>query len=772
MSFFLENRLDLTILRGFVNRLENRDLTKNTGGHMHLVKWTRKNMQKIMVFVIIFCMVSFVIGSVGLKLVVGLFGGNNQTIATYNDGQKIKAPDFIRAQSELSVLRMLMADRLLMAQSANGIAGPLLVHLLFPESQLSSQIASQMKQAVQQGQLPIAQDELDDFFQQRPERPEILWLLLKNEAYQAGCVLPNDTAAQTLRYVVPQLTGNQLDAAGLVNQIITGSNITEDQILGVMAYAEKVMDSQTVTINQIKAALGRSKERIDAEFVKIEAKPLIDEDSDITDAQVQQQFDTYKASAPGNPTKDNPFGFGYQLAKRVQLEYMLVLMDDVNKQVEKPAPEAVEEYYSSNIDKFQAMEPIDPDNPESEKIPKTRSFAEAEAEIRRTLETEKGLTQANILFNEIKDNTESGFETLNFDEASVTELQSKAGNFVAVGDELSIKYNIPIISAKTGWLDAAAFGQDKILSNMGVRRGQNFLRLSDLAFAAAEDKPQRQRIGIPSVRVWENIGPLSGGYYSEEDSKFYRVMALVRVVGIKEAATADDVNTTFDTQGIVLGEQATEDETSFSLVDQVKNDIRLLAAMDAAKVRADELAGLIDGENWDAAIAAYNSKYAKDAEDAVDSQKIELGSIQQQLRISQAEVAMAKQIMLQNPASAQYLLQRIISSMLTDEFYALLPEDAETTGPIKMVLAFEPQTAYYVVKEVVRQPATIADYLDNKAQTALQLSVTESAGLALVHFGAENILERMTYEPKQQDEADNQPEEESAPVTKAEDEEN
>ncbi|MHC4771593.1 MAG: hypothetical protein ACYS8O_07345 [Planctomycetota bacterium] len=729
-------------------------------------------MQKIMVFVIIFCMVSFVIGSVGLKLVVGLFGGNNQTIATYNDGQKIKAPDFIRAQSELSVLRMLMADRLLMAQSANGIAGPLLVHLLFPESQLSSQIASQMKQAVQQGQLPIAQDELDDFFQQRPERPEILWLLLKNEAYQAGCVLPNDTAAQTLRYVVPQLTGNQLDAAGLVNQIITGSNITEDQILGVMAYAEKVMDSQTVTINQIKAALGRSKERIDAEFVKIEAKPLIDEDSDITDAQVQQQFDTYKASAPGNPTKDNPFGFGYQLAKRVQLEYMLVLMDDVNKQVEKPAPEAVEEYYSSNIDKFQAMEPIDPDNPESEKIPKTRSFAEAEAEIRRTLETEKGLTQANILFNEIKDNTESGFETLNFDEASVTELQSKAGNFVAVGDELSIKYNIPIISAKTGWLDAAAFGQDKILSNMGVRRGQNFLRLSDLAFAAAEDKPQRQRIGIPSVRVWENIGPLSGGYYSEEDSKFYRVMALVRVVGIKEAATADDVNTTFDTQGIVLGEQATEDETSFSLVDQVKNDIRLLAAMDAAKVRADELAGLIDGENWDAAIAAYNSKYAKDAEDAVDSQKIELGSIQQQLRISQAEVAMAKQIMLQNPASAQYLLQRIISSMLTDEFYALLPEDAETTGPIKMVLAFEPQTAYYVVKEVVRQPATIADYLDNKAQTALQLSVTESAGLALVHFGAENILERMTYEPKQQDEADNQPEEESAPVTKAEDEEN
>ncbi|MFZ9023837.1 MAG: hypothetical protein ACO3BO_03730 [Anaerohalosphaeraceae bacterium] len=729
---------------------------------MHLMKWIRKNTQKIMVFVIIFCMVSFVIGSVGLKLVVGLFGGNNQTIATFNDGQKIKTPDFIQAQSELSVLRMLMADRLLMAQSSSGIAGPLLVHLLFPESQLSGQIASQMKQAVQQGQLPISQDDLDNFFQQQQERPEILWLLLKNEAYQAGCVLPNGSAAETLRYVGPQVTGNQLDAAQQVNQILSAGNITEDQILrilsdlmGVMAYGQKVMDSQDVTINQIRASLGRSKERIDAEFVKIEAAPLIDEDAEITEAQIQEQFDAYKASISGNPTEDNPFGFGYQLGKRVQLEYMLVLMDDVNMQVEKPAPEVLEEYYSSNITKYQVTEPSDPDDPESEKVFRTRSFAEVEAEIRRTLESEKALTQANILFNEIKDKTESGFETLNFDEASVDELQKAAGNFEAVGEELSKKYNIPIISAKTGWLDAAGFGQDKILANLGVRRGQNFLQLRDLAFVAAEDTPQRQRIGIPSVRVWENLGPLSGGYYSEEDSKFYRLMALVRVVGVKEAAVPVDVNTTFDTRGIVLGEPTAEEDTTFSLAEQVKEDIRLLAAMDAAKARANELTRRINGQDWDEAIADYNSEYT------ADGQQIKLDGVQQQLRISQAEVAMAKQIMLQSPASAQYLLQRIISSMLTDRLYALLPEDAETTGPIKTVLAFEPQTACYVVKEVVRQPATTADYLDNKAQTALQLSVTEAAGLALVHFGPENILERMAYEPKRQEEADEQPIEEA-----------
>ncbi|MHC4287439.1 MAG: hypothetical protein ACYSSJ_03960, partial [Planctomycetota bacterium] len=155
---------------------------------MHLVKWIRKNTQKIMVFVIIVIMGMFILGSTARYLFDSIFNPNKRVVATYDDGKKINVSDLRMAQNELSVLRMLMADRLLMAQSANGIAGPLLSHLLFPESQLSSQIASQMKQAVQQGQLPVAQDELDDFFQQRPERPEILWLLLKNEAYEAGCI--------------------------------------------------------------------------------------------------------------------------------------------------------------------------------------------------------------------------------------------------------------------------------------------------------------------------------------------------------------------------------------------------------------------------------------------------------------------------------------------------------------------------------------------------------------------------------------------------------
>ena len=729
---------------------------------MHIVKWTRKNMQKIMVFVIIFSMISFVIGSVGLEWVVGLFGGGDQLIGTYHNEQKIKSPDFIRAQNELAVLRMLMADRFLMAQSGGGLSGPLLMYLLFPESPFSGQIAAQMKQAVQQGQLPISLDELNDFFQQQPERPEILWLLLKEEAQKAGCIISNDEAAQTLRYLVPQITNNQIDAAELVNEIITRSNVSEEHVLemfsdmmSILAYADNVMNCQAVTINQIKASLGRSKESIDVEYVKIEAEPLIDKNADISDAQIQEQFDAYKATFPNIPTDDNPYGFGYKLPKRVQLEYMVVLIDDITKRVERPSHEAMEEYYSNNLTNFQTMEPSDPDDPESEKVTKTRSFAEVAPEIRQTLEAAKAQTEANILFNEIKDKTESGFENLNFDDASVAELQKAAGDFVSVSNELSEKYNIPIVSGKTGWLDAATLGQDKILANMGFRRGQNFLRLSDLAFAAAEEKQQSQRIGIPSVRVWENLGPLNGGYYSPDESRYYRLMALVRVIGIKEAAAPDNINIEFDTHGIVINEKTAEEDTSFSVIEKVKDDIRLLKAMDAAQSRANEFIALTKDGNWSEAVKDYNEKYAKDTDDdteTIDNQEIEMRGFKRRLRASHAEIEMTKKIMRENPASAPYFQQRIFNNLLTNRFYTLLPEDAETTGVIQDALKFEPERAYYVVKEVVRQPATIADYLENKAQTALQLNAVESAGLALIHFSPKNILVRLDYQPKWQQE--------------------
>ena len=463
----------------------------------------------------------------------------------------------------------------------------------------------------------------------------------------------------------------------------------------------------------------------------------------------------------GNPTEDNPFGFGYKLPKRVQLEYMVVLLDDVKKQIEMPTAEDIEKYYDQNIEnyKYESSELADPNDPNPEKVIKTRSFVEVATIIRETLQTQRIQTRANILFNAIKEKTEAGFETVNFDEATAEELQKAAGDFVVISEQLAQQNDIPIVTGKTGWLSMDTFSRDQVLNSLAIRRGQQYLGLLDLAFEASEEREPSRRIGIPAVRTWENIGPFSGGYYSEEESKYIQLMALVRVVGIQDTETADSVDVTFDTPGVVLDQQKAAEKTSFSLKENIKDDILLMKAMETATNRGNELAEMATETNWDDAIGAYNEKYAKTDADpnktaviATDDQRIELGTIEQQLRLSQAEINLTKSIMSGNPASKQRFQQWLIGSMLTNRLYTMLDEDAETTGTIQTPMAFEPEAACYVVQEVTRQPATMKDYLDNKAQTALQLSTTESIGLALVHLGPENILARMGYEPRLQQE--------------------
>lgn len=726
---------------------------------MSLVKWLRKNNRKVMTFVVIFCMVSFVIGSFGLEMIVGIFSGGQQTIATYNDGMKIKSKDFMQAQAELDILKGLMADRLLIAQGQQGFAGPLLAYLLFPDSQLSSEVVSQLQMAVQQGQLPLTQQDLDDFFNQPAERAEILWLLLKVEAQDAGCYITRDSAKETLRYVIPQMTGNpQMDAAYVVNQITAQNNLTEAQItqvfsdlLGVMSYINQVIDNQSVSTNQIKSAVGRSRERINSEYVEIPAQWFIDEQAPVSDARILQQFEAYKTVASGNPTKDNPFGFGYKLPKRVRLEYIIVNLDDVAAQIKKPTMDEMEAYYNSHINEFTQQSPATPDDPDAVQEVKRSPYVEVEASIRLMLENEKSSALVNRIFNDIKTMTETGFESINMEEATYAELQIAAEGKYDELDSVAKKYNVPIRTGKTGWLSPEAIGQDDILDSLALQQGQNMLPLTDLAFTATQEKQVRQRLGVPSIRLWENIGPMDGRFYSEEQEKYFRVMAMVRVIDMVQPETPESPDVTYPTQGAHLADSG--QESTFVLKDQIKNDILLLEAMKQAQKRAEELAQLVKQTNWDQAVINFNKKYAPTDpnEDTADSQRIELTEIKNQTRISQSEIQMIKRFMAENPVSASSIQTYLTSNMLTTTLYEMLPEGSQSTGTIEQVVPFEGQQKYLVVKDVTRVPATMEDYLKTKSQAAFQISSTESAGIVLTHLNPKNIKSRFDFQRKQED---------------------
>jgi hypothetical protein len=726
------------------------DIDSKTGEAMHISKWMRKNSKKIMVFVVIFSMVSFVIGYTGIQIFFSIFGGGNPVIGTYDGGgQKVRAREFMAAQGELKLLRMLGADRLLMAQGQQGLAGPLTAHLLFPDSQFVGDLAAQLKQVAQSGRIPVSVDKIEEFFGERTQA-EITWILLKAEAHKAGFHVSDEMARTLLGQFLPQLA-QDADANQMINAIMASANVSEDQLvrifaelLGVMSYASNVTDSQAVTLNQVQAAIGRSKETFDAEFVQIPAEWYIDNITPVAQEDLARQFETFKNILPGTFSDDNPYGFGYKLPKRIRLEYMAVLLDDVKTQTEKPTAENMEDYYSRNIERFRYEEPVDPNKPDGEKVTKTRSFAEAMPQIRNGIEQERINRLANQIFNDAKTITEKGFAAVNVEEAAIDQLQAAAGDYMQTATDLSGRYKIPVLSGQTGWLSTADFGNDSILRELRLQQGAGAVQLAEVVYAVelnAKDTPRR--IGTPVVRPWENIGPMIGGHSDEAARQYHRLMTMVRIVGIEEETTPAAMDVSYSTKGMVIlpSQQQEEGQTTFILGKQVADDVRRVKAMEIAAARAQSLAAMVKERGWDEAITAFNAEYAPKEGDP----KVNLETARQQMRLSAADMEMARRHMAANPISASYVQTRLKTNILNDLLYDLLPDGESATGTIFEVVEVKAKEACYVVKAVTLTPATEADYLENKVMTALQLNTGEMMELALVHFKTKNLFDRMGY---------------------------
>ncbi len=722
---------------------------------MHLAKWIRKNSKKIMVFVVIFSMVSFVIGYTGLQIFFSFFGGGGrEVVATYGDDQKIRARDYLAAQGELGLLRTLRAD-IVLSQGNQGLAGPLTAYLLFPDSQAVGDLPAQLKQAAQQGQVPVSVAVIEDFFNERTQ-PEMTWLLLKEEARKAGAVMSDAAAQKILAQILPQLSPDQ-DAAAALQAIIAQTHTTEAQVvrtfadlLGVMFYNEAVLDTQAVTTGQIQNAVARAQEKFDAEAVRIPAEWFVSSTQQVPQEELNAQFEKYKSIPAGQIAADNPFGFGYKLPHRVRLEYMAVMVDDIKARIEAPTAEQMEEYYSRNLDRFKYEEPVDAAKPDGEKVSKTRSFAESLPQIRRILEEERITRLGNQFFNDAKSAIESGFGEINVDTAEVAQLQAAAGDYDKTATELSARHKIAAVTGKTGLLGAADFAQDNLLRGFRLPMGNAAAPLADIALNVRIDpKDTQRRIGMPNLRPWENIGPMSGGYFDQDKGQFVRVMAMVRVIGAEESVVPEAIGVTYDKRGMVLRPLTMTEEAAaaFSLADKVATDVRLVKAMDAAQAKAAALAALAKEKGWDEALTAFNTDLKAINAAAVAA----VEPMRQQNRLQGAEAEMLRRSLTSNPASAAYFQSRLKTNALNEKLYALLPAGQPTTGTIFEVVAAPAMEAAYAVKSVTLAPATEKDYLDNKAMTAFRIGRMASMDLAFQQLKPKHLFARMNYHSKQDD---------------------
>lgn len=730
---------------------------------MHIVKWIRKNERKLMAWLVILIMISFV-GGYGLQqfLMYTGQGGAKRVVAVYGDGQKIREYQIQQAQQELDVLKMLMADRMLSAFSRvySDLTPQLLELILFPDSRLSGELRLQLLQLVERGQIDLKPEQIDGFFSSERHRPEILWLLLKKEVEKVGFVVSDADAAGYLRQIIAGLTQNQVDPALLLSRIMQQTKRSEQEIIqtfgslvSIMNYADLVLGNYLVTTDEIRSHLARTMEKLSAQVFLLDAEGWTDEQPEPSEEEIQKQFQQFRTVFPMAFSEQNPYGFGYAMGRRVQIEYCLVRLDDIQKQIQKPTFEDLESYYTRNLSKYQRSEPIDPNNPDAGTRTLTRPFAQVMQQIRQEIEKERTENLANSILNEARQIIDAGWDTLDFEKVTVAQLQQAAGDYVKAAAQLEQKYQISFRAGKTGWLRPEDLALDSFIRRVTLpTSSETSVRLIDVLSAIGDDGKPSSQPGLPSVRIWETIGPLSGGMISE--GQYVNLRGLVRVIGIQPPVVPEDLNFSFDNRGVLLSDAS--EPSVFSVRRQVVEDLKTLQAMEKARAQASELIRFVESDGWEKGLDRFYQVYYPQADPNNPTPTMPQVRTLTNLTIpAQGQLENLRHRLSFASPSRDLLAGRYRQSVFIQKMAEMLPPSQQTTGPIARLLVIEPARNVGVVRELSRQPATEKDYAENKSQMAVQRAMLAKMGLGLSHFNPENIVSRMGLvykekEPKEQ----------------------
>jgi hypothetical protein len=725
---------------------------------MNLVKWFRKNNMKVMAFVVIGTMLGFIGGAFLQQL-----GSRSRRVGVLaHFGQKNAITDYDRllAQQELEILRTLRADALLRSQDLHGV---FLGELLFSDQRASVALINRLKQTIRKNQYGISEKQINDIYRRRMP-PSIYWLLLQNEAQNAGIRISNAQVGELLGRLIPQLFEGQTYSQ-LIGAIIRQKRIPEQQILttlgkllAVMQYSSTVCSNEDLTTRQIMQAASDEEEKINVEFVKFDTAVFAAKQNEPSADKIAEHFDKYKAIAPGTVNDENPYGFGYKLPDRVQLEYIAVKLDEVKKIVKRPTQDEMGDYYSRNKEQlFTEKVPSDPNDPNSTPIKKTKSFAEVAKSISEQLFKDKINSTAQNILQEARTLTEVGLENLEIESTKVTieQLREKAGDYKTAAAQLSEKYKIKVYTGKTGLLSPVDMQSDENLATLFLQGyGQNPVRLSKVVFAV--DELAVSELGpfdVPKPRMFENIGPVKD-MMSRFRSEAGGIMAIVRVIDAKKASAPESVDQTYSTSSLEFDpNEEKPGENIYSVKEKVTEDLKKLDVLDATKSKAEEFIALAQKEGWTNAINKFQELYGQLQEHKEnDPNAFRLQNYPDMQRISKENL---ETIALQgqgDPMTSFYLNESTVNKQFVDQLYSLVPPDSDTVGTLPLVMEFKPDLSFYVIKNISVKPLYKEDFEKTKATRLFREDYIQSQSMAVIHFNPENILKRMNFKPAKSEE--------------------
>lgn len=443
---------------------------------MNLMTWFRKHNRKIMAFVVIALMIVFTIQPV-MDYLSSRRAGGKRVVAYYDDGKKISTEDLGWAQMQLELLKtlgipVLLEPRDIRANPAQDLRQIFLGELLFSERGRAAESIGLIRQLVSRNGYSISDKQINDIYT-KEHPPNVYWLLLTKESQLAGVRTAPEAAKAQLEAIIPRLQrgATYSEVVGIITE---RQGLSEQQVLetfanllGIIEYGRLMSSARGTTGQQLLHRTVLTEETIDAQYVPFEAEAFMEQISQPGEDKIAGQFEKYKRFFAGEVSESNPYGFGYKLPDRVKLEYIAVRLDDVAATVPQLTPQETEDYYQQHLTQppIAYTAPSDPNDPNSQIVWKTRSYAEVAASISRWLYQQRVDSKAEQILLEAKTITEVNLMEIDRERAKLTgeEVKKLAVNYEKTAEELSEKHKLKVYTDRTGLLSAAEIENDRHL---------------------------------------------------------------------------------------------------------------------------------------------------------------------------------------------------------------------------------------------------------------------------------------------------------------------
>ena len=723
---------------------------------MNLVKWFRKNNTKVMAVVVIVLMVGFVGGTALTQLLRGS-GGASKAIAYYGPKKhKISYNDRSTAQSELKILQALGAPQILQYQDLRGV---LLSELLFTQDRGSAELMTGLRQHIQRNRYRVSDKQLKEIYN-RTVPSDIYWILLRDEAEAAGFHVRPEEVGQMLSRILPQLY-NGGTYAQVMQAFVKQYGLPEKDILGtfgklwaVLQYAEAVCSTENVTNSEIRHTAGYERQMYTAECVQLEASSFADEDMMPSEGEITTQFNKFKAFLAGQVSDTNPYAFGYKLPDRVQIEYIALDLTEVAATVNPPTPEETETYYQQNRERmFTEQVPSDPNDPNSPTVEKVQSYADVVGTITDQLTREKIISKAEQILLDARSQADAGLEATAADDdrtkLTLAQLKEEAGDYDEIAASLAQKNGVALFSGRSGLLSAADIQADEKLSRLFLTSyGSNPIRLSQLLFSVEELGDNAVTLMfVPKAELYQSIGPIQDPMVAQAPELTDQIMAIVRIVAVEPTAEPENVDVKYSTKTISLDDSDDDDDSVYSVKEQVVEDLRMLAAWDTAKAKAQELIELAGQEDWDKAVNQFNESYRELTQaDPNDPNEFALRTLAGLQHIPSEQMEFIAMQAANSPGAGTYVRELVKEQLLVERLGELIPDQSDELGKVPMVVEFKPDQSFYCLKSLSIRRLNAQQFQSIRPTLLNRKAQIDAQSLAAIHFNPSNIVKRTKFE--------------------------